>query len=162
MEEIYGARGGKGASSVGPITELVLRCKKEAWEEREEERVRRRGGLLMELVEGLVGRRREEVEMVRGRNGGLVGSEEERRVERGYENKIEELKSTFEIAGINGGESARRKVPDWCVDDITFSVMLDPVVVSLSQPYPYHLLCCKAITDILNRPEQANPTTALQ
>ncbi|PVH83261.1 U-box-domain-containing protein [Cadophora sp. DSE1049] len=43
--------GGKGASSIGPITELVLRAKKEDWE---------------------------------------------------------------------------RKVPDWCVDDITFSVMLDP------------------------------------
>jgi STIP1 family protein 1 len=131
VEEIYGVRGGKGASSVGPITELVLRCKKESWEKREEERLRRRGGLLNELVDALGYKRKLEIVGVRERNGGLIGSKEERELERVYEGKIEELKSTFEIAGLNGEEAKRRKVPDWCVDDITFSVMLDPVVVSL-------------------------------
>ena len=35
VEEVVA--GGKGGSSIGPITELVLRCKKERWEEREGE-----------------------------------------------------------------------------------------------------------------------------
>jgi hypothetical protein len=102
--------GGKGGSSIGPITELVLRCKKEDWERREEGRLRLRGGLLEELV-GLLGKE--------GKDG---------------EGKVEELRRVFASANVKEGEgegeSRRRKVPDWCVDDITFSVMLDPVVVS--------------------------------
>jgi hypothetical protein len=54
----------------------------------------------------------------------------------GEEKKVEELRRIFDAAKIGGGEARRRKVPDWCVDDITFSVMLDPVVVSLS-PFPF-------------------------
>jgi STIP1 family protein 1 len=48
-----------------------------------------------------------------------------------YRGKIGELRRTFELAGVNGEEGKRRKVPDWCLDDITFSVMLDPVVVRI-------------------------------
>jgi STIP1 family protein 1 len=107
VEEIY--IGGKGASSIGPITELVLRCKKEDWERREDERLKLRGGLLEELV-------------------GLLGKE-------GDWGKAGELRRVFDAAKIGEGEARRRKVPDWCVDDITFSVMLDPVVVSL-YPFP--------------------------
>jgi STIP1 family protein 1 len=55
-------------------------------------------------------------------------------VGQGYNTKIEELRRTFEQAGLMGEEGKRRKVPDWCIDDITFSVMLDPVVVSF--PFP--------------------------
>jgi len=106
VEEIY--IGGKGGTSIGPITELVLRCKKEDWERREDERLKLRGGLLEELV-------------------GKLGGEEK---------KVEELRRIFDAAKIGEGEARRRKVPDWCVDDITFSVMLDPVVVSLS-PFPF-------------------------
>ena len=108
VEEIY--IGGKGGTSIGPITELVLRCKKEDWERREDERLKLRGGLLEELV-------------------GKLGGEEK---------KVEELRRIFDAAKIGEGEARRRKVPDWCVDDITFSVMLDPVVVSLS-PFPIPL-----------------------
>jgi STIP1 family protein 1 len=109
VEEIY--IGGKGGSSIGPITELVLRCKKEDWERREDERLKLRGGLLEELV-------------------GLLGKEE---------GKVEELRRVFDLAKVGEGEARRRKVPDWCVDDITFSVMLDPVVVSF-YPFPFPLL----------------------
>jgi hypothetical protein len=113
VEEIY--IGGKGGSSIGPITELVLRCKKEDWERREDERLKLRGGLLEELV-------------------GLVGKE-------GDEGKVEELRRVFDAAKVGEGEATRRKVPDWCVDDITFSVMLDPVVVSLiSLSFPFSSL----------------------
>ena len=106
VEEIH--RGGKGASSIGPITELVLRCKKEWWEEEEDRRLKGREGLLGTVVEAL-----EE----KGK------SEEDRKV-------VDEVRRVFERAGAMDKEVRKRKVPDWCVDDITFAVMLDPVMVS--------------------------------
>ncbi|KAG0649410.1 RING-type E3 ubiquitin transferase CHIP [Hyphodiscus hymeniophilus] len=111
VEEIH--RGGKGASSIGPITELVLRCKKEDWEEREDVRLRGREGLLGEVVEAL------------GKGDSVEGT-------RG---KIEEVRRVFDEAGLVDREARRRKVPDWCVDDITFAVMLDPVVTKTGQSY---------------------------
>jgi STIP1 homology and U-box containing protein 1 len=121
--------GGKGGGSIGPITELVLRCKKELWEQREEERVRKRGGLLEDCVKGLERDREAYISVLRA-------EEKEDQVEgvrERYKGKIEELRRTFELAGAAGDEGKRRNVPDWCLDDITFSVMLDPVVVC---PFP--------------------------
>jgi STIP1 family protein 1 len=124
--------GGKGASSIGPITELVLRCKKERWEIREEERIRRRGGLLGEVIRGLERDREAHIGVLMGEGA----EEEEVEVVRGrYKGKIEDVRRTFELAGVMGAEGKRRKVPDWCLDDITFSVMLDPVVVRCI-PFP--------------------------
>ncbi|PMD47157.1 U-box-domain-containing protein [Hyaloscypha variabilis F] len=123
--------GGKGANNIGPITELVLRCKKELWEVREEERLRGRGGLLSELIAGLERDREAYVYVLRGE-----GKENEvEKVEERYRGKIEELRRTFELAGYNAQEAKKRKVPDWCLDDITFSVMLDPVVTKTGQSY---------------------------
>jgi STIP1 family protein 1 len=134
--------GGKGGSSIGPITELVLRCKKERWEVREEERIRRRGGLLRELIRGLERDREAHISVLRG-EGAL--DDEIEGVNRKYQGKIEEVKRTFELAGTMGEQGKRRKVPDWCLDDITFSVMLDPVVVGLPIlycPFPFLSLFC--------------------
>lgn len=122
--------GGKGASSIGPITDLVLRAKKEDWERREDERVKGLGGLLGEVVWGLEKGRDEEV-------GGIEAKAEEREakvkeITEVWHKKIEGVKKVFESAEVKAGaknESKKREVPDWCVDDITFSVMLDPVVV---------------------------------
>lgn len=121
--------GGKGANNIGPITELVLRCKKELWELREEERLRSRPSLLNELVAGLERDREAYISVLRAEGKGKdveIESVKER-----YRGKIGELRRTFELAGVNGEEGKRRKVPDWCLDDITFSVMLDPVVVCI-------------------------------
>lgn len=107
VEECLMVPMGKGSSNIEKITALVLRCKKEWWEEQETERLHRRGGLLTELVGHL-------------QKGG-EGSE--------TEEKVGELKSVFEMAKIGGEDAKRRKVPDWAIDDITFSVMLDPVIV---------------------------------
>jgi len=161
--------GGKGASSIGPITELVLRAKKEDWERREDERLKGMDGLLAEVVMGLERSRDGEVEGLKGLE---VGEEErERRVEevRGvWEGKIREVRRVWESAeGCNGLER-RRKVPDWCVDDITFSVMLDPVVVCLPFPtsFPYYDFATKIYCSFpLNpanedRPKQVSPTIA--
>ncbi len=129
VEEIH--KGGKGASSIGPITELVLRCKKEDWERREEERLKRRGGLLVELEEDFEHKKRHEVRELQEKSpGGIVDEADLMQLEKKYADKVAELRRTFEAANLNGSEAKRRQVPDWIVDNITFSVMLDPVVVS--------------------------------
>ena len=111
------ADGVKGQASLGPITDLVLRCKKADWERREKERLRGTSGLLGEL-EALLARERD-------RDGG----EEEKRE---WEEKIALLRTTFELARVNGEEERKRKVPpDWLIDGISFDVMVDPVVVSV-------------------------------
>lgn len=128
VEEIH--VGGKGGSSIGPITELVLKCKKEDWERRETERLTLRNGLLYELEDAL--REKKSNELQRLHEKGVPDSEGIAKVEKKYEAKLGELRSTFEIANMMGDEDKRRKVPDWCVDDIMFSVMLDPIVVCIS------------------------------
>lgn len=117
--------GTKGGSSITMITELVLRCKKEGWERREKARERSRGGLELELV-GLLEKqlvKEEDVLISEGREN------EKEDLKREFEQKIEELRSTFEMAKLGGEAERRKKVPDWVVDDITFGVMFDPVVV---------------------------------
>lgn len=116
--------GGKGASSLGPIMELVRRCRMEVWEGRERERARTEGGLLGELVRDLEAKRDAEVRRLEQEAAGEATVEEARKE---YEDKIESLRGVFHRAG----EVPRRRVPDWAIDDITFAVMSDPVVVSL-------------------------------
>jgi STIP1 family protein 1 len=112
--------GGKGASSLGPITEVVLVCVKEDWERRERERELREGGLLSQLVNLL--------EIEKEREIVTCGEVARTEIEERYNIKIQDLRKTFDKAKV----AKRRKVPDWILDDITFSVMIDPVVVSSS------------------------------
>ncbi|PBP20353.1 hypothetical protein BUE80_DR008865 [Diplocarpon rosae] len=142
VEEIH--KGGKGASSIGPITDLVLRCKREVWEDKERERERERVGLLGDVIDALEKQRRNELERLEV-EGVLEGEEEADRdtdrdkrvkeVEEKWEKKIESTRLVFESAEPEERAKRRRKVPDWVVDDITFSVMLDPVVTNTGQSY---------------------------
>lgn len=140
VEECRKVPMGKGSSSIGHITELVLRCKREWWEAKETKRLKERGGLLEELVAELEAKRDERIEKEIAASAVEGDSVEDRNrrifdIEARYSAKIEELRSTFEQAGIMGAEGKRRTVPDWCIDDITFSVMLDPVVTKTGQSY---------------------------
>lgn len=136
-------KGGKGASSIGPITELVLRCKKEDWEAREKERLRRQAGLTKEL-ELLIqkehdGRVQEfEDRAAMGLLDGVRLAGEMEKLENTFQKKIDDIRQMAVAAGLVGEEAKKRVVPDWCIDDITFSVMVDPVVVSPPLP-PYPL-----------------------
>lgn len=121
MEEV--TLGGKGASSLGPITELVHKCRKEEWEGRERERLRNENSLLGELIRDLEEKKLQEVSRLIREGSGEVEVHE---AEQEFEAKIENLRGVFEKAGM----AKRRTVPDWCIDDISFAVMLDPVVVS--------------------------------
>lgn len=96
VEECRKVPMGKGSSSIGHITELVLRCKKEWWEARELRRLRERGGLLEELVQDL-----EEKRAVTIQNEAAAAAPESRddrikAIEQEYAEKIEQLRRTFE------------------------------------------------------------------
>lgn len=132
VDEVH--RGGKGASSIGPITELVLRCKKEDWEAKEIERLQRQTGLTKELELLLRKEHDLKVKELDGKaamgllNGDRLGGEM-KKLDDEFQKKIEDVQRMAVAAGIAGEEAKKRAVPDWCIDDITFSVMVDPVVV---------------------------------
>lgn len=132
VEEVH--KGGKGASSIGPITELILKCKKEDWDARETQRLSRQTGLARELEDLLQQKRAAQVKEMDDRiAAGLLNEEklEEEKMKLGdeFQRKIDDVRKMAVAAGLAGEEAKRRVVPDWCLDDISFSVMVDPVVV---------------------------------
>ncbi|SZF01191.1 unnamed protein product [Blumeria hordei] len=120
--------GGKGGSSIGPITDLVLKCKKRNWEKNECVKEKKRCKLLAEVISGLEGSRDREMDQLRN-----LGEDESaiKDVYEKYDGMIEETRKIWASAT---GER-KREVPEWCVDNITFSVMLDPVVTKTGQSY---------------------------
>lgn len=107
--------------SLGAVTAQVLACKKERWEERENRRIREGVELERETL-ALLEKERES--MLEG-----VESEFERRdIEAEWDQKVATMKRTFEAA--RAADSKRRTVPDWVIDDISFGIMLDPVIVN--------------------------------
>lgn len=108
--------------SLAAVTSQVLKCKKERWEHREKLRRREEQELEGEVVE-----------ILRGEMEGLLkGSDDEaekKETEKMYEDKIERIRAAFERA--REKENQRRpNPPDWAIDDISFQVMVDPVMVS--------------------------------
>ncbi|KAH6856135.1 hypothetical protein B0I37DRAFT_351231 [Chaetomium sp. MPI-CAGE-AT-0009] len=97
--------------SLGPITTHVLRCKKERWEEMEKKR-----------EEAL--REAEEAGMDEGGR---------REVEEEWRGKMEAMREVFEKARPDAEK--RREVPDWAIDDISFCVMVDPVITKTGKSY---------------------------
>lgn len=133
--------------SLQQVTNSVLRCKKERWEDMEKRR-RREGTELEAALVALLERERDETLRACGaapssatdtdgniKNGDgnaapAVGEDPEaikKDVMAEYEEKIANLRITFEKARAN--DDKRREVPDWAIDDISFSIMVDPVIV---------------------------------
>jgi STIP1 homology and U-box containing protein 1 len=125
----------KADKSLENITQLVLRCKKERWEDREKRRKRENQDLEAEVV-AMLERERDKalgegmevdgVDGEGGQNGDEVGSKADIAAE--WEQKIEAMKRVFDKARVES--ERKRKVPDWAIDDISFAIMVDPVVVS--------------------------------
>lgn len=125
-------------SSAFQISGFVLRCKKTKWELRERDRLRRRSGLLKELEEALdKGRERDLWDIqrrVKTKEIGEIGAKEESAaVDEEYADKIKELRTIF--ANADPESMAKREVPDYLVDDISFEIMHDPVVTKNGQSY---------------------------
>lgn len=107
--------------SLGAITNIVLRCKKDRWEDREKKRLRQERELEEEMLEMLVRDRNDMLKMESDEiERSIIGQE--------ADEKMKTLRNVFE----NAREQSlkRREVPDWAVDDISFAIMVDPVVVS--------------------------------
>lgn len=107
--------------SLGAITNIVLRCKKDRWEDKEKKRLRQERELEEEMLAMLV---RDRDVMLK-----VESDETERRIiEEEADEKIKTLTKVFENA--RSQSLKRREVPDWAIDDISFAIMVDPVVVS--------------------------------
>lgn len=125
-------------SNAATISALVLKCKKTKWEGRERDRIRRRGELLGELEEKLEESKKKELfdidEMVANGEMGTVEAEEEREsMNETYTKKVTDLKTAFAVS--DPKHMAKREVPDYLVDPITFEIMHDPVVTKHGHSY---------------------------
>ncbi|QUC19803.1 uncharacterized protein UV8b_04044 [Ustilaginoidea virens] len=113
--------------SLGAITAMVLKCKKERWEHMDKTRSREARDLEVHLLALLA---QERDTMLAGAQGddletSLIREESER--------KLDQMKDIFERARLQAAK--RREVPDWVVDDITFGIMLDPVITKTGKSY---------------------------
>ncbi|KAM0457451.1 hypothetical protein ACHAPV_003361 [Trichoderma viride] len=112
--------------SLGAITNIVLRCKKDRWEDREKKRLRQERELEEEMLEMLVRDRNDMLKMESDEiERSIIGQE--------ADEKMKTLRNVFE----NAREQSlkRREVPDWAVDDISFAIMVDPVVTKTGKSY---------------------------
>lgn len=110
-----------GDKSLAAITAQVLRAKKDRWDWMEKRRTREARHLENEVIE-LMEKEREQA-LTNAMDDG-----EKREIEAEWEQKIEILRSTFEKS--RSAEEKRREVPEWAIDDISFGIMVDPVLVS--------------------------------
>ncbi|KAK7403089.1 hypothetical protein QQX98_011154 [Neonectria punicea] len=112
--------------SLAAVTALVLRCKKDRWDERERRRLRETRDLEREVLALLDA----------DKAASLADSMDD--VERGEiedeaDAKAARMKLVFERARENSEK--RREVPEWAIDDISFGIMVDPVVTKTGKSY---------------------------
>lgn len=110
--------------SLTPVTAIVLRCKKERWEHLEKIRSKEAQALERTVLCLL---NKDADEMLADPN---VGDFERGLIREENEQRIEQLKGVFERARVQS--ERRREVPEWVIDDISFGIMVDPVIVSCS------------------------------
>ncbi|KAF5023705.1 hypothetical protein F66182_4271 [Fusarium sp. NRRL 66182] len=112
--------------SLSAVTSLVLRCKKERWDDRERKRIREARDLEYEVLGWLAEKR----------DAALAETDdgmEREEIEEEAEAKIHHMKAIFERA--RADDDRKREVPDWAIDDISFNVMVDPVVTKTGKSY---------------------------
>lgn len=107
--------------SLTAVTALVLRCKKERWEDRERRRAREGAQLEVQVLALMEAERDHDLKDVDNDGDRQEIADE-------WDAKLVQLRDTFERA--RNESEKRRDVPDWVIDDITFGIMVDPVIVS--------------------------------
>lgn len=112
--------------SLPAVTGMVLKVKKERWEEQERRRKREDGALEEEVVQGLKDGLEKELEGVEGEVARSEIAEE-------WEGKIRRVREVFERSRSEGDK--KREVPEWAIDDISFGIMVDPVVTKTGKSY---------------------------
>ncbi|KAH9908401.1 U-box domain-containing protein [Xylariomycetidae sp. FL2044] len=112
--------------SLGAVTNQVLKCKKERWDRMEKKRIREGQQLENEIIEL----------MSRERDNTIKAWDDEsdkKAITDEWEEKINLLRETFEKARIESEK--KREVPDWAIDDISFGIMVDPVMTKTGKSY---------------------------
>ncbi|KAI9798779.1 MAG: hypothetical protein M1833_004609 [Piccolia ochrophora] len=127
-----------GSPSASSISTLILNAKKEKWEIKERDRLRRRNNLLNELEERLEQARVDDLEAIAVRHdegylNKVEAGEEASLVEETSRHKFDELRSVFALAHPHTMQA--REVPEYLIDNISFTVMHDPVITKTGQSY---------------------------
>ncbi|KAI1100459.1 U-box-domain-containing protein [Jackrogersella minutella] len=112
--------------SLGPVTNQVLRCKKDRWDVMERKRTREGQELEGDIV-ALMERERDDA--VKSCTNDFDRNE----VKEEWNQKIALLRETFEKS--RPAAEKKRQVPDWAIDDISFAIMVDPVVTKNGKSY---------------------------
>ncbi|KAI8628316.1 U-box domain-containing protein [Xylariaceae sp. FL1651] len=112
--------------SLAQLTNQVLRCKRERWEELEKKRAREGQELEADIISLM---QREQNDMV----ATCTSDIERTQVREEWDQKISLLQTTFEKARI--AAEKKREVPDWAIDDISFGIMVDPVITKTGKSY---------------------------
>ena len=138
--------------STRAVSELVLSARKLKWEAKERERIRNRSDLLRELEDGLINSNKTELQNLKFKMLAYTDEAEEKAyIEATTRRKIEELRSTFAISdpknlkrrvhlveeaiSRNQALTHHQEVPEYLIDDISFSIMHDPVITKTGNSY---------------------------
>ncbi|CAK7272946.1 hypothetical protein SEPCBS119000_005392 [Sporothrix epigloea] len=114
--------------SLIPITNHMLECKRARWTEQERRRQREVMPLEAEMVSLLEKDKKAAVE--------AEEDEQERAaIAADYDDKLKQLGQVFILARNASAETARRDVPEWVVDDMTFTILVDPVMTKTGKSY---------------------------
>ena len=116
-QELCAASGDK---SLAVVTAHVLHVRKARWDSREKRRRREADNLEWEVVALLAERRDRDLS-----EADAVDRED---IQREWEEKNIGVRNVFDRA--RRADDAKREVPEWAIDDISFQVMVDPVLVS--------------------------------
>ncbi|KAI1339516.1 U-box domain-containing protein [Xylariaceae sp. FL0016] len=115
--------------SLAAVTNQVLQCKKSRWEDAERRR-KREGSELEDEMVMLLEQERDQV---------IKSSAEEieqKQVKEEYEKKVQLLREVFDDArGYRSAQQERKEPPDWAIDDISFNIMVDPVMTKTGKSY---------------------------
>ncbi|PNS18711.1 Methylenetetrahydrofolate reductase 1 [Sphaceloma murrayae] len=127
-----------GIDSMSAIVSLVIKCRKAKFEARQREIQKRRGDLLGELEEAIENKKRTELadvekQLQEAQLGPVAADEQRKEIEVLSERKVDQLKSVFAVA--DPSNHAKREVPDWAIDTISFELMHDPVVTRNGHSY---------------------------
>ena len=133
--------------SMPQATALVLRCKKERWDALEKKR-ERAGRQLEEDLLALLKHEYDE------QAASCQTDVERREVEGEYKAKVEQTEQVFNTA--REKKDQRRVVPDWAIDEISFAIFVDPVMVSsaATRPPPPRVPGPNRLTDTRSPPDQ--------
>ncbi|KAH6995689.1 hypothetical protein BKA56DRAFT_627471 [Ilyonectria sp. MPI-CAGE-AT-0026] len=112
--------------SLAAVTALVLKCKKDRWDERERHRVRETRQLETELLGLLESDKHAAM-------ADAMDEMEQKEIEEESDAKASRMKTIFERA--REDSERRREVPEWAIDDISFGIMVDPVMTKTGKSY---------------------------